>query len=148
MFLPDKTEQNSIKIQLDVTVDETRAKRLANCLRRTNPSDAIEDAQIPYTYAACWFSLEEVQTALQKLAGREVNDGEYALLHLEQSIECLAPQVIGETYQLELICMEPNSKGMFDVIAEVKNSDGYLSVRSRGKFLLHKLKQLKAIDHA
>lgn len=84
---------------------------------RTEPASTV-----PLTFPATWYGLPEVQALIGKRINAAPGSGQFALLHLEQSIEMHADLEIGGAYDLCVQIGELGSDGKLCVSAEVRNS--------------------------
>ncbi|WP_422370343.1 hypothetical protein [Hoeflea sp.] len=92
--------------------------------------------KVPLTFPATWYAMPEVQSLIRTKIQSVSGSGQFALLHLEQSIEMHADLDIGAAYDLCVHIGNPGADGKVRVSAEVRNTQERLLVSMSSLFLV------------
>ncbi|WP_420409152.1 hypothetical protein [Hoeflea sp.] len=114
--------------RFQVQIRQQDVDRFTRVIRRSDDPDPAPSSSVPLTFPAVWYGLPEVQSLISETIGVPDGDGQFAILHLEQSVEMHAPLQIGATYELRVQFGDLDANGKVRVSAQVRDlNDGHVA---------------------
>lgn len=104
-----------------VTVQRQQVEEFNKVISRSANDDPVIKLQVPLTFPATWYGLDEVQSRIMEETKKSIGSVQFVLLHLEQTIEMFGQLEVDQTYKLDIQVGELNNDGKFKVSAEASD---------------------------